>query len=89
MVPEGLTRSWGRLSRASRMRRRARRKASAREADTGVSRQPQHGGGNVAHVDAGGQLRGRAPTQHIVDGTLLAESLQTVQHTPHPLPQGT
>lgn len=37
MVPEGLTRSWGRLSRASCMRRRARRKASVREADTGVS----------------------------------------------------
>lgn len=42
------------------------------------------GGGVVA----GPGWRGK-PTQNIMNGTLLAESLQTVQHTPHPLPEGT
>lgn len=40
----------------------------------------------------GGQLGGRGsrgPTQHIVNGTLLAKSFQTVQHTPHPFPERT
>ena len=42
------------------------------------------GGGVVA----GPGWRGK-PTQNIMNGTLLAESLQTVQHTPHPLSEGT
>lgn len=38
----------------------------------------------------GGRLRGGGkPTQHIVNGTLLAEPFQTVQHAPHPFPEGT
>lgn len=51
-------------------------------------------GGDGADVDVGrGRVAGLGwrgkPTQHIVNGALLAESLQTVQHTPHPLPEGT
>lgn len=38
----------------------------------------------------GGQLGGRGePTQHVVNGTLLAKSSQTVQHAPHPSPEST
>lgn len=38
----------------------------------------------------GGRLRGGGkPTQHIVNGTLLAEPFQTVQHAPHLFPEET
>ena len=51
-------------------------------------------GDDGAHMDVGrGGVAGlgwrEKPTQHILNGTLLAESLQTVQHTPHPLSEGT
>lgn len=48
-----------------------------------MRRREEHG-----PADSGWQLGREEPTQHIVNGTLLAESFQTVQHTPHSLPEG-